>query len=361
MSAAAASPCPTATAIAHAQSGAHITRAEMAEAFLPILESAFPGADVAWGALFAALHARGPACDEILGLLDAIMRFDPQLAEQLYQPADLGTVRSVAAITGSGKETFKTFNVSTAAAFVAACHPDVCVIKPAGRATSAVTGASDVLEALGIRLPTSLTQVTEMARRAQLGVFDYHLVAPRYGPRYEGRFHHLHPLSHVTPWLFIPIRLDGLVFGVAEPRVDLAASVMDAVKTRNYAVVSTQLGEHGCIDELAPFGAASLIMRTDGPPHRSAWDHFIPADLHLIAQRPVHEANAAFVRDVLSDDGPVTARQLVCENAALILRVAGVAPSQEAGRDLAEKFIRNGEATRRLETCQRVSREVAGA
>ncbi len=300
----------------------------------------------------SALHARSPTPAETLGLVDAILEFDPELRHQLQTRRDIGTGRRVVAITGSGKETFKTFNVSTTAAFVAAVHPDLCVIKPAGQATSATTGASDVLESLGIHLPTSLTQVRTMAGECGIGVFDYHLVAPRYGPRYEGRFHHLHPLSYVTPWLFIPFRVDGIVFGIAGPQVELAATIMALSGIAHGAVVTTDLGAAGRIDEYAPFGTALLASISEGAVRTTRRDRETPTDLRSIQQRADHAQNATIVLDVLRGQGPDLASQLVYANAALILEVAGLAADHHTALTMAEGFVRSGDALARLDACR---------
>ncbi len=82
----------TASAIARIQDGQQVSRAEIASAFLPILRAEFTGADVAWGALFGALHTRGPVPEEVLGLVDAILAFDPALASS--SPARSTCLRS---------------------------------------------------------------------------------------------------------------------------------------------------------------------------------------------------------------------------------------------------------------------------
>ncbi|WP_432943323.1 hypothetical protein ACQPXM_40665 [Kribbella sp. CA-253562] len=347
-------------AITQVQAGGTLTREQAAAAFGPILAGDFTGADVAWGALFAALHARGATSAEALGLIDAILAFDNELADQLARPVPLDVAEPVVAVTGSGKESFKTFNVSTAAAFVAASHPGVRVIKPAGRATSAVTGASDVLELLGIRLPKTLPQVAELARECGIGVFDYHLVAPKYGPRYEGRFHHLHPLSHVTPWLFIPFRLDGMVFGVSEPRGALAAAVMVEWGVRRAAVVSTTVGEHGRIDEYAPFGTAELTMVAEGKIESSVVRRPVPADVRQVAQQHNHEDNSAMILDLLHGRAPRVAVELTCANAGLLLQVAGVAEDHAGGIAQAEELLASGAALKTLDACREASLRIVG-
>jgi anthranilate phosphoribosyltransferase len=349
----------TGEVIGRIQAGEVVAREEISAAFLAVLERRFPGADLAWGALFGALHTRGPTREEVMGLVDSIMRFDPGLQRQLEQKVSVEPGLCVTAIAGSGKESFKTFNVSTAAAFVAACHPYLCVVKPAGSATSATTGASDVLKELGIRLPSSIAQAAELARRTGVGVFDYHLVARRYGARYEGLFHHPHPLSHITPWLFIPFQVDSVVFGVADPRVELAAALMSAAGTRHFAVVTTSLGQRGRIDELAPFGLATMVVATQDQPRQSTCSRPVPDDLDAIAQRDSHEANASALLQVLAGQAPALAHDIVCANAALLLRVAGLAGDEESGYSMADEFIRSGDAMRRLELCRRESRLIA--
>ena len=347
----------TGRAIGLVQTGGTLARETAAAAFQAVLIGDFTGADVAWGALFAALHSRGASADEVLGLLDAILTFDPELAGQLADPVRLGLDNPVVAVTGSGKESFKTFNVSTAAAFVAAAHPGLCVIKPAGRATSAISGASDVLENLGIGLPKTIDQVAAMARGCGIGVFDYHLVAPRYGPRYEGRFQHLHPLSHVTPWRFIPFAVDGLLFGTAEPRVELAAEVMAATGVPRAAVVSTGLGRHGRIDEDAPFGEAITATVADGSITVERIDRPLPDDLVTIAQRGDHTQNAARILDVLHGRASATANAVVSANAGLLLHLAGLVPDPGTGAEMAARYLRDGAALRQLERTRAASHQ----
>jgi anthranilate phosphoribosyltransferase len=339
------------------QAGGHLTRAEACDAFLPILAGDYAGADVAWGALLAGVHAHpgGPQPDEVLGLIDAILAYDPALARQLSAPFRLPGADRVVAITGSGKETFKTFNVSTAAALVAACHPGLGVVKPAGRATSANTGAAEVLEHLGIRLPISFAEMTEHADRTGFCVFDYHLIAQRYGPRYEGRFHHLHPLSHVTPWLFVPVALDALVFGIAEPNTTLAAAVISRIGPARAAVVCTEVGNLGNIDEHAPFGIAH-VTTVKGPDIDTAIaEHRLPCDLANLRQPPGPKASAAFVEAVLAADAPTCAVDLVIANAALMLSQIGMAIDDAA--TACREYLATGRATRRLDDIRHASME----
>lgn len=350
-------PQSTATAIDRLQAGMTLTRKECADAFTPILNRDFTGADVAWGALFALIHHRGATADESSGLIDAVLAYDQDLAAQLTAKITLDLPMPVVAITGSGKETFKTVNISTAAALVASAHPGVCVIKPAGRATSAVTGASDVLQALGIQLPGSLDEVVHMARRCRFGLFDYHLVARRYGPRYEDLFHNIHPLSHITPWLLVPIDLDAICFGVAEPRVHLASAAMVANGVRRANVLSTSFGGAGRIDELAPFGTATIATVADTVIGLENVDQPepTPEQLNALSQRGAHAANASAILEALEGRAPQGLTDTVCANAGALLHLADVVADRHAGSSLARQLIETGAARRQLELVREAS------
>jgi anthranilate phosphoribosyltransferase len=348
-----------ADAIAKIQARKPLTRKEASEAFLPILTRAFEGADIAWGTLFALLHQRGAEIQEVQGLVDAVFAYDPAMEKHLQNKIVLDTSVPVVAIAGSGKETFKTFNVSTAAALVASAHPGACIVKPAGRATSATTGASDVLTALGIRLPDTLSQATDMAHRCGLGVFDYHLIAPLYGQRYERLFYNLHPLSHVIPWLVIPYQVDALVFGVADPRVQLSMTAMAAYGVDRAIVVSTGLAGAGRIDELAPFGQVSVATRACGTTEVAHTDLAQPtsAQLQAIGQHSSHERNATAIIDILHGRGPQAATDIVCANAGLLLHLAGVSADRQAGETVARELIAEGWASRQLRRAVEASRK----
>ncbi|MGL5823767.1 MAG: hypothetical protein ACRCYU_02845 [Nocardioides sp.] len=347
----------TAEAIARVQAGEQLTRTESRDALLPILAAEYAGADVAWGALLAGVHARseGPQASEVLGFVDAILAYDPALTERIENPIHLPDFPRVVAITGSGKETFKTFNVSTAAALIAVCHPGLGVVKPAGRATSANTGSAEVLEHLGIGLPRSFGDMAEYAKRTKLCVFDYHLIAQRYGPRYEGRFHHLHPLSHVTPWLFVPVVVDALVFGISESNTALAAQMISEVGPALAAVVSTQFGTLGTIDEHAPFGTGHITTVDGRNTHSVTTDRSLPDDMTCLRQPTTPSASAAIIEAVLTGDAPALAVNLVVANAALILALADVpmADAEAYCRD----YIASGTAIRRLHHIRHTSTE----
>jgi anthranilate phosphoribosyltransferase len=126
-----------------------LDKADAERAFTLILEDNTPLADFYWGSLCSAVQVRGPKKHEIEGFLEAAAKFDKKICLNHGQKMPISTDKPVVAITGSGKDTWKTFNVSTTASFIAASC-GACVVKPGSSATSSMTGAVQVLDFLGM-------------------------------------------------------------------------------------------------------------------------------------------------------------------------------------------------------------------
>jgi len=128
-----------------------------------LLKGELTGAQV--GAFTAALRAKGERPEEVAGLVlafrDAMTRVRPK--------------RAVIDVCGTGGDSRGTFNISTAAAFVAA-GAGVAVAKHGNRAVSSRAGSADLIEALGIPLEL---EPEEAARALDENGFAF-LFAPRY-------------------------------------------------------------------------------------------------------------------------------------------------------------------------------------
>lgn len=105
--------------------------------------------------------AAGPDERTLADLFAAILAYDDVFARHCANPVDVPT--GTVTVSGSGKETFKTFNVSTAAALLAAAA-GVPVVKGVSRSVSATTGALDILDHLGIEVTASPSSVTPPTR-----------------------------------------------------------------------------------------------------------------------------------------------------------------------------------------------------
>src|SRR5450631_3568021 len=126
------------------------------------------------GALVAALRTKGETVDELTGMVESMRAH----ATRVVLTAGAVDTR------GTGGDGALTFNISTAAALVAAgtgCH----VAKHGNRAQSSRCGSADVLEALGVVISLSPEGVRRCVEEARIGF----LYAPDFHPA----------LRHVAP------------------------------------------------------------------------------------------------------------------------------------------------------------------
>ena len=210
------------------QESQFISRGDAYEAFKVILSDDSKISALYWGALFSSIQTRGVIGEEILGFVDAVLDFDPSLRALTREKQSVPVELPVVAATGSGKETFKTFNITTAAAVVASCC-GVCVVKPGSSSTSAVSGSKEVLSALGVRINPNLEEAIDFLKQLGICFLDYGDLAPHYAEKYDGRFFHFHPLSYIMPPLAVPFKVDSLVYGIANRNVAICASLLRSI------------------------------------------------------------------------------------------------------------------------------------
>ncbi len=314
--------------------------------------------DVEIAALLTVLAARGETVDEVMGVVMA-------LRERLTPLPVTDTERAELVDTcGTGGDGCGTFNISTAAALVAAAA-GAKVAKHGNRALTSRCGSADVLEALG--LPVDLTPELAVAcLRAHGFVF---LFAPTSHPTmrrvqpvrralgFRNTFHLAGPLSN-------PAGAQAQLMGVfAREKVDLVAETMARLGIRHGWVV------HGAdgLDELTLTGPTTVAEVRNG----SARTYEItPEELGLERVRPEAllgaesaAGNAQMLEAILSgaDRGPHGAarRDVVALNAAACLVVAGVATDLKNGLAQATAAIQNGAAASLLERLRAFGRDCA--
>lgn len=249
--------------------------------------------------------------------------------------------------TGGGEVT--TFNISTAAALVAAAA-GARVAKHGNRSFTSRSGSADVLEALGVTIELSPDAMSRVLDRAGI-VFMF---APL-----------LHPaMRHVGPVrreLAIPTIMNLLgpltnpagvrrqVVGVADP--ELLPLVVRALQTLEHERALVVHGLPG-MDEMSPLGETLVMELRDGDirEYRVTPEGVgLPrADADEIAGGTPEE-NAELIRRVLLGDERGGARTVTLLNAAAALYVAGLADGLRAGVEMARETVDSGAASRTLE------------
>jgi len=290
------------------------------------------------GAFLIALRMKGESVDEITGLAKAMR--EHSLRVEVEGPL-LDTC-------GTGGDNQGTFNVSTAAAFVAA-GAGARIAKHGNRAMTSGCGSADLLEALGARIDLSPQQVAECIERTSFGFMFAQAFHPamKYaaGPRRElgvrTVFNILGPLTN-------PARAQHQLLGVTSPEIaSKMATALQRLDGRHTLVVH---GDDG-VDELS-ISSPSLIceVRSEGVREYtiSPEDAGLPRAVAHAIRGGTSQENAAVLLNVLNGErGPI--RDVVVLNAAAALQAADIAPGLNEGARIAEDAVDSGAAKRRLE------------
>lgn len=302
---------------------------------------------VAMGAFLMALRVRGETIDEITGAA----KFLRSRMRTVDAPPD------AVDIVGTGGDSHGTYNVSTAATFVAA-GAGVTIAKHGNRAVTSLSGASDVLAALGVKLDVPPVAVSRAISDSGVGF----LWAPLYHPA-------------MKTWA--PIRADlGLrtLFNLLGPLCNPAEvkrqvlGVYDRNLVEPIAEVLRNLGSvhawvvHGAdgMDELTTTGTTSVAELRNG---KITTFEVTPEDAGLprsdIANLKGGDAahNAAALRALLQGEhGPY--RDIVALNAAAALIVAGRVETLADGVVKACHAIDSGRAAAALDRLVATTNEV---
>ena len=142
--------------------GRNLTRGEASDLFRQILNDEQP--DLQQGAFLAAITAKGATAEEIAGIWEAIYEVDTLKVRPCVQGP-------LADNCGTGMDSIKTFNISTAASIVAAAD-NINMAKHGSRAITSSCGTVDMLEQLGIDVDCDVDLVKRSIEVAGIGIFN---------------------------------------------------------------------------------------------------------------------------------------------------------------------------------------------
>lgn len=323
-----------------------LTAAEAEEAFGGIMDGT--ATPVQMAALLVALRARGMVAAEVAGGVKALRR--------AMVPVPTPRVGEVVDTCGTGGGTLTTFNISTAAALLAA-GAGVRVAKHGNRSFTSKCGSADVLEALGVRLDLDPAREAEVLEEVGI-VFMF---APLHHPamRHVGPVRRelaMPTIMNLLGPLTNPAGARRQVVGVADAEV--LPLIADALAMLGHERALVVHGEPG-LDELSPLGATEVIELRGGetrrwrfdPREELGWPAYDAAE--LAGGTP--SENVATVLGVLKGERRGAARAAVVLNAGAALYVAGMAGSLVEGVSRAEEALDAGAGTERLERLRRAS------
>ncbi len=301
--------------------------------------------EVQIAAFLAMMRMKRAAAAEIAGLAQSLRNH--------AVPVDAG-IDNMVDTCGTGGATIKTFNISTAAALVAA-GAGVYVAKHGNRGITSKCGSADVLDELGVKIDPGPDVVAECIRQAHIGF----MFAPKFHPAmrfvqpirksldFRTAFNILGPLAN-------PARVTAQVMGVADAElIDRIAETLKLLGAKRAMVVHGQ-----GMDEISLLGKTKVVELRNGQITSMELD---PAEFGL-AGASIDQlgsgdaiANAALVRNILSGKERGARRDIVVLNAAAAIIVAGLVDSFPQALPLAEYSIDDGKAMHCLETLIEVS------
>jgi anthranilate phosphoribosyltransferase len=325
------------TTIVRLLDGHDLTRDEACESMRTIMRGEATQAQIA--GFLVALRAKGETADEIAGCADAMREHVLRVSPQRTDLVD---------IVGTGGDGANTYNISTAAALVAA-GAGAAIAKHGNRAASSASGAADVLEALGFRLELPPERIERSIDELGFGFLfaQAHHPAMKHAAPVRRElatrtvFNVLGPLTN-------PAGARALMLGVYSPELTrtLADALVQLGAERAYVVHGA-----GGIDELSPCGPNLVCEVENGSVREYELD---PLDLGVERCDPDElrggdpASNAEALRAVLAgaDGGH---RSAVVLNAAGGIAAAGHAENLREGIVRAREAIDSGAAAARLD------------
>jgi anthranilate phosphoribosyltransferase len=289
-----------------------------------------------------ALNRRAVEAQELAGFA----RMMRQHATRVFAEGE-ATPTSMVDTCGTGGDGSNTFNISTAAAIVAAAA-GARVAKHGNRAASSRSGSADVLEALGVRIDLPFEQYGRAIREIGIGFLfaqaahtaTRHAAPARKQIGARTVFNLLGPLTN-------PAGAQSQVVGVfSEDVIDLVAATLAELGVERAFVVHGT----GGLDEISLSGETMVAEVRGGVVRRftvTPEEFGVPrAPLESIRGGTAAE-NAALIRRILEGEAGPT-RDVVVVNAAAALVAAGVADNFREGAGLASFVISSGAASEKL-------------
>lgn len=331
--------------------GHHLDAHDAEIAFRTIMEGR--ATPVLAAALLVALRAKRERPTEVAGGVRALRAaMVPVHAERPDELVDT---------CGTGGGAVTTFNISTAAALLAA-GAGVRIAKHGNRSFTSRCGSADVLAELGVVLelsPDAMAQVLEEAG-----------IVFMFAPLLHPAMRHVAPvrrelgiatIMNLLGPLTNPAGARRQVVGVADPNLlELIAEGLHELGHTHALVVHGQPG----LDEFSPIGATDVLELRDGRVRR-----YEVSPEQLLGTRPddpdglrggTPDHNARIVTGVLDGSIHGAARAAVLMNAAAAIYIAGKADSLESGVSAATDALDKGRGIEALARLRRASQEVAG-
>ena len=328
--------------------GRILTREEACDAYRQIVLNEQP--ELQQGAFLLAHIIRGPTTEELAGVWDALDRYDT---------AKIKTVRTgaICDIVGTGSDALKTVNCSTpAAAIAAACG--LTMAKKGARLVTGVSGASDILEELGLDLSAPLSKAQESLDRHGICYLPGEAFLKSgwarliQSMRFTSAFNIIGPLTMPCP------QTDSIVIGAYSPAV--CAQLIEILRELKMPAAISPFGMADGIsdtlgmDEFSPCGTTRVSQLQKGS--ETTYD-IRPEDFGVktvkfesISSRKTAAENASLIAGILREkraEEPLS--DLFCMNAGAALFISGMVSSFKEGTEKSRQAVADGRAWTKMQ------------
>ncbi len=332
--------------IGRLNSGENLSREEAKECYRQVILSEQP--ELQQGAFLAAHLMKGPTTAELSGAWDALYEYDTATINPSF-PEDCCD------IVGTGSDALKTVNVSTPAAFIAAAC-GVKIAKKGARLVTGVSGATDILEILGLDMNTPLTEANSCLEEHGICYLPGELFLQAgwgrliQSMRFTSAFNIIGPLTKPCE------KTSSIVIGayaenICPQLIEVLAETGTKAAMSPYGM-SDKHDKNLGIDEISTCGPTRMVELLDGAVETYTLE---PEDFGVkrcsfekVASMGSAQENAEAVVRVLQglDEGPLA--DLFSVNAAAALRVSGVEKDLKKGTQMARESLASGAPLRKL-------------
>lgn len=321
------------------------------EAYNCMLEMMSGDADkIKTSALLTALSIKGESAEEITGFVKAMRSFGIVISPELEYP--------LVDTCGTGGDRFKTFNVSTISAIIAA-SAGVAIAKHGNRSITSKCGGADILEAMGVNINCDAAGVERCLEKTGIGF----MFAPNFHPAMKNLMPIRKKLAIRTVFnilgpLTSPANAEIQLLGVFDPEyVDVVAVVLKNLGVKHAMVVhGYDDNDEPAMDEISTIGKTRIALLDNG---QITVEDIYPEDFgvkrcdpkHIKAPKTIDE-NLEVVNSVLKgkkgSDEEAARLELCLVNTAAILFIAGKAKNLKEGLKIANNAVQSGKPMKKL-------------